>query len=300
MEFTINNNELDRLYGLPHIQQLVYIRGIRPYMDFKTGIVGEKRGISYQSLTEQLYIEPHPGIKATSFSRAQARRAIAGLERVGLIEVQSEDHQLILKCLLATRHQSVQNKAVTNPSQLAVTVDNSKNGTSTGFSANEKTKADTGKTAKAVIPPNKDYLLFFLLSQFEQFWSLYPQQQNREKAWDAFQRLNPDEALCQKILHALEAQINHRKELTANGQWVPAWKYPANWLSQQGWNETLPAINRKESHHETHQGFTRSKTQGQSFWHQFDNVSFDFDTDSHPTTGEATNVVYLRKGTSAL
>ncbi|KTC98226.1 hypothetical protein [Legionella erythra] len=296
MDLLINKDELDRLYGLPHIQQLVYLRGIRPYMDVKTGTVGLKRGISYQSLTEQLYIEPHPGIKATSFSRAQVRRAIDGLERAGLIEVQSEAQQLILKCPLANKPYSVQNKAVTNPSQLAVTVDNANNHASTGFSASEAAKADTGKMAKAVIPHNKDYLLFFLLSQFEQFWSLYPQQQNREKAWEAFQCLNPDETLCQKILHALKAQINHRNELTANGQWVPAWKYPANWLSQQGWNETLPAINHKESPHETRQGFTRSQNQSQGIWHHFDNVNFEFDDPSH-ASGETSNVVYLRKGT---
>ena len=42
MDFIINDDELAALCGLPHQQQLVYLRGIRPYMDVKTGIVGIK------------------------------------------------------------------------------------------------------------------------------------------------------------------------------------------------------------------------------------------------------------------
>ncbi len=63
----MNSEELAVLAGLPHIQQLTYLRGIRPYMDVKTGLVGVKRGISYQSISEQLYVEPHQGIKSQSF-----------------------------------------------------------------------------------------------------------------------------------------------------------------------------------------------------------------------------------------
>lgn len=83
MDFVINGEELAAMSGLPHIQQLAYLRGIRPYMDVKTGITGIKRRISYQSISEQLYIEPHQGIKSQSFSRDQVRRAVSGLVRAG-------------------------------------------------------------------------------------------------------------------------------------------------------------------------------------------------------------------------
>ena len=102
-------------------QQLAYLRGIRPYMDVKTGLVGIKRRISHQSISEQLYVEPHQGIKSQSFSRDQVRRAMDGLVRAGIITVQSEGMQLILKCPLASRHFSVQNKAAINPPQKATT-----------------------------------------------------------------------------------------------------------------------------------------------------------------------------------
>ena len=117
MDFIINEGELSALCGLPHIQQLAYIRALRPYMDVKTGIVGIKRGISYQSIAEQLYIEPHQGVKSKSCSRMQVRRSLSALERVGLITVQSEGKKLILKCELATLGYFVQNKVDLNPTQ---------------------------------------------------------------------------------------------------------------------------------------------------------------------------------------
>ena len=43
MDFVINGEELEIMSGLPHIQQLTYLRGIRPYMDVKTGITGIKK-----------------------------------------------------------------------------------------------------------------------------------------------------------------------------------------------------------------------------------------------------------------
>ena len=134
MDFVINGEEMAAMSGLPHIQQLAYLRGIRPYMDVKTGITGIKRRTSYQSISEQLYIEPHQGIKSQSFSRDQVRRAVSGLARAGMIEVQSDGMQLILKCPLASRYFSVQNKAAINPPQKATTKPHAENLVNTGFS----------------------------------------------------------------------------------------------------------------------------------------------------------------------
>ena len=153
MDFVINDNELAALCGLPHIQQLAYLRGIRPYMDVKTGLVGIKRRISYQSISEQLYIEPHQGIKSQSFSRDQLRRAMSGLARAGVITVQSEGMQLILKCELAHRDYSVQNKAAINPPQKATTNPHEKNLVNTEVCGVGYSKADIAESPKAAIPP---------------------------------------------------------------------------------------------------------------------------------------------------
>lgn len=239
MDFTITTEELGALCGLPHIQQLVYLRGIRPYMDLSTGLVGIKRRISHQSIAEQLYIEPQPGIKEQNFSRAQVRRAVAGLVRAGLLESESEGLHLILKCLLASRSYSVQNKAVINPSQKAVLRPSEKNLANIDFSEAEAKKADIADPPKAGTPLNKDNFYIYLSTQFDKFWTLYPEKKSRDIAEAAFEALNPSEELCKKIIQALESQIHHRNTMKLQGLWVPPWKYPANWLNERRWEDVL-------------------------------------------------------------
>ena len=264
MDFSINGDELTVLSGLPHLQQLVYFRGIRPYMDVKTGIVGIKRGISLQSIAEQLYIEPCPGIKSENFSRAQVRRALSALTRVGIISNHSKDLQLILKCPLATRDYSVQNKAVTNPSQQVVTATNSQPIEIQQNFRDESRKADIGEMAKAVTPlKEKNYI--YLLSQFEKFWACYPEKKSGQNAWQVFQRLNPDQVLLNKMLEALTAQIKHREEKQLHGIWVPPWKYPANWLTQRCWEDELSTELLQEQHHAEHTKNTKSRDTNDMF-----------------------------------
>ena len=147
MDFLITDGELAALCGLPHIQQLAYLRGIRPYMDVKTGLVGIKRGISYQSIAEQLYVEPHQGIKSESCSRMQVRRALSALVRAGLVTAQSEGLKLILKCEMATTGYSVQNKVDLKPTQQA------------GLSRVSQVAGSVGQTDKK-IKNNKLYIKY--------------------------------------------------------------------------------------------------------------------------------------------
>ncbi len=238
MDFMINDAELAAMCGLPHIQQLAYLRGIRPYMDVKTGLVGIKRGISYQSIAEQLYVEPHQGIKSESCSRMQVRRALSALIRTGLITTQSQGLKLILKCEMATRGYSVQNKVDLNPTQQADLSRVSQPVEIKEYSSPREEKADIVKLAKADTPL-KDNNYLYLLSQFEKFWFLYPEKKSRQIAWQAFQTLNPDNTLFSKIMSAIEAQIKHREAKQVCGEWLPPWKYPANWLTQQSWEDEI-------------------------------------------------------------
>ncbi|WP_412755259.1 hypothetical protein [Legionella pneumophila] len=240
MYFTVNDNELDALCGLSYIQQITYLRGIRPYMDRNTFIVGIKRRISYQSLTEVLYIEPHQGItESGSPSRQQIRRAIKGLERSGLIAIQSFDKHLILKCLLADISYSVQNKPDTNPTQQADTKPHVKLLVNTGFSEGAEVKANTDEILKADTPLIKENNYIYLLQRFEHFWRMYPEKKSRERAYEIFEQINPNEPLLQTMLQALAQQIKARTEKEAHGEWVPAWKFPANWLSQKCWEDEV-------------------------------------------------------------
>ncbi|MDP3704615.1 MAG: hypothetical protein Q8R24_01735 [Legionellaceae bacterium] len=265
MDFLITDDELEALCGLSHIQQLAYLRGIRPYMDVKTGLVGIKRGISYQSIAEQLYVEPHQGIKNESFSRSQVRRALSGLERTGLIQSQSQTLKLILKCNLASRPYSVQNKPVTKPSHQAVMEPLSQLDEINENLSHEPEKADIGKIAKADTPLKDNNYIYFL-SQFEKFWSRYPEKKSRQIAWDAFQQLNLDDTLFSKIMQAIDSQIKHREELQVHGVWLPPWKYPANWLKQQCWEDVLDMDKKQETKRATIKKNTRNEPAKDMFW----------------------------------
>ncbi|CZG66878.1 Uncharacterised protein [Legionella pneumophila] len=59
----VTTYELDALSEIPLMQRVVYLMGIRPYMDRKTFMFGIKRKISYQSLRETLYVAPNQGCK---------------------------------------------------------------------------------------------------------------------------------------------------------------------------------------------------------------------------------------------
>ncbi|KTD02115.1 vir region protein [Legionella geestiana] len=257
-DFSINKAELDALCGLPHQQQIVYFRGIRPFMDRKNGVAGVMRRISYQSIAEQLYVEPHQGIKSTTYSRAQIRRAISSLERVGLVDIQSDDQRLIVKCKLATLGYFVQNKAVTNPSQKADIPTYQQHTEYNPIFDDSPQNADTPIPPKAAIPLYKEDNYVCLLSRFDQFWQLYPEKKSHGAAKDAFMRLQPDASLFTRIMQALDNQIHHRNALIAAGQWQPKWKYAANWLAQRCWEDELSQAVTQEKQHAARRTVTQS------------------------------------------
>lgn len=105
-----NEAEDRALQGLPHLAQLVYLRAIRPYMDYATGIVGHRRGISHKGIAEMMYIEPGQGRRAQEPSIKAVRHAVDVLKQVGLIETIPADRKLVFRLVLADTDQSVQNK----------------------------------------------------------------------------------------------------------------------------------------------------------------------------------------------
>lgn len=122
MPVLLSDEEMEALSGLPHMHHVLYIMGIRRYMDYKTGIVGIKRKISLQSLVEEIFIEPRVGTKIVNIkSKFQIHRALKILEKAGLISFKSvstkDKKQLILKCILAKTDESGKNKAATPPQQ---------------------------------------------------------------------------------------------------------------------------------------------------------------------------------------
>jgi hypothetical protein len=102
-----NDFEDDALMGLPMMARVLYLQGLRRHMDYATGIVGIKRGISYQSLSEVLFIEPSRGRQNHgSPTQKSIRFAIDLLVRAGLVESRSADRRLIYHLPLADADQS--------------------------------------------------------------------------------------------------------------------------------------------------------------------------------------------------
>jgi len=103
--------EDEALMGLPWMAQLLYLRCLRPYMDYASGIVGVKRGVSYQGMAETLYREPGQGKTEFGPPTLKAlRHAVSLLERAGLLVKIPADHRLIFRLVLATLDDSVQKK----------------------------------------------------------------------------------------------------------------------------------------------------------------------------------------------
>lgn len=295
----VNTDELSALMGLPYIQQSAYLLGIRPYMDRNTFLVGVKRKISYQSLSDVLYVEPHQGFEHSgSPSRQQLRRIIYALERAGLVEIQSIGKQLILKCLLANSDLSVQNKPDTNPTHQPNTNPNSKNNLkSCGYDKNNQ-KPNTAQNTKPDTPHNSKNMYVCVQQQFQKFWSLYPQKQDETRAFQEFFKLRPDEHLFSHILETLQAQIQNREEMELSGEWVPKWKFPANWLAQKCWNDELLPLRTQEQLNASNQTSPRRKSAADILAESCKDASFNFDFEDDPIPEIASNVIQFGKTTT--
>lgn len=279
VDFKINQREQSALKGLPYLPRLAYLEAIRPYMDYATGIVGIKRGISYQSLREELYVEPHRGYASGAPSKDQMRRALKTLARAGLLSIHSEDKKLILKCELASADYSVQNKVATKAPQQSHTPLITKNKNETARYSDNNEKADTTKLAKAATPPESGINIIFLEHAFEKFWLMYPNKQSKIQAWKIFQSLSPDAQLFDAILNALKKQCDVYNCAVSTGQWVPNWKNAGNWLAQHCWNEPLFEIQTRENHHErTTKNYSKQSHSNNLLW---ESCKAAFNTDSN-------------------
>ena len=266
MNIIINDEELSALNGLPHLQQLLYLCGIKPFMDYRTGIAGIMRGISYQSLAEELYVEPHSGIKSGSPSKDQIRRAIKSLETRGLLRIQSMDWKLVFHCLLATSDISNQNKPAIKENEHSAREAQTNNTVTQRLISDSLQKPATSQKTQPAIPPNNNYYFVFLYQKFEQFWENYPLKKSKQKTWEQFQSLRPTEELVTSILTALDKQVEAHKQQLAQGQWAPGWKFPANWLAQHCWNDEINTDTTQENTNASHQKRNTNQRTVDPFW----------------------------------
>ena len=69
---------------------------------------------------------------------------------------------------------------------------------------------------------------------FFRFWSLYPKKKAKEKAFQAFKKLDIKNGLLEKILKAIEKQKHSDQWKKDNGQFIP---FPATWLNGKRWED---------------------------------------------------------------
>lgn len=267
MNYFITTQEIQKLKGLPHLAQITYLLGLRPYMNQQSNLIGLDTKTNYRSIAENLYIDPHPGIESKGPNRQQIRRAIKHLEKIGLISIQSEDQTLILKCLLANSRTCDQNKADTEVDTQPDTGAHRKNPITTRVIADQLQKTDTDPNTEANTPLYIDNNYYIYLSQqFEKFWECYPLKKSKQNAWIKFQSLRPGEELLARIFISLEEQILFYNQAKSQGQWLPEWKYPANWLAQHCWEDEINPNTLQESNHATHQKRSASSKSCDPFW----------------------------------
>lgn len=143
MYIALTENELEALRGRDYGLTVLYIY-LKQFMDYRTGIVGLARRISYQSLSEALYIDPRQGVKGGAPHVSAIRRMLDQLIKYGIIR-KGDQETLVFKLPLADTENYNQIKADKKPTRKA---DSTKANKQKAFSEN----ADIPKTAKADTP----------------------------------------------------------------------------------------------------------------------------------------------------
>lgn len=82
-----------------------------------------------------------------------------------------------------------------------------------------------------------------LTGAFDRFWVAYPRHQGKEAARKAWEKLNPDAALLEIMLSALERQRASDQWRRDGGQFIP---YPATWLNGRRWEDEPTPIQARQ------------------------------------------------------
>ena len=72
---------------------------------------------------------------------------------------------------------------------------------------------------------------------FDLFWDAYPRKTGKQDAIKAFQRLNPNDALMQTIIGAIDRQKLSPQWTKDGGQFIP---HPATWINGRRWEDEMP------------------------------------------------------------
>lgn len=94
-------------------------------------------------------------------------------------------------------------------------------------------KQTESKNKKEDKKKNKNKNKCYSAADFEQFWSAYPRKVGKQKAQEAFEKINVP---IETLLHALEEQKSTPQWTKDGGQFIP---HPATWLNQARWEDEV-------------------------------------------------------------
>ena len=87
---------------------------------------------------------------------------------------------------------------------------------------------------------------------FARFWERYPVKLSRPRAWRAFEELDPDEGLCERIMQGLERALARDFRFRVD-RYTPQ---AATWLADRGWEDDYPPLPSLKSADSTQRGGT--------------------------------------------
>lgn len=253
----LNKTEKQALYGQTPFVKWMYEHGIREHMDYATGIVGIERRISYQSLREEMFVEPEAGVSDSGTpTKNKIIRAIARLERLGLLK-RIDERPLVFECVLANRDKSVQKQAgrrqVADKGYQVGLPLTPKKPVTTGISEPEQpqagTQAGTPENGQAGTPPlsfrdNTKNVLSLLSDEdvadiFEtHFWQHWPKdfRAKKKEALDVYRKKK-----LYQIKDTIQADICVRKK--RHRAWLEGYvPHPTTYLRGERWTDEIQEV----------------------------------------------------------
>ena len=203
---------------------------------------------SFCSHYESCYASNEHFAKFIGLSTRRVKDIIKGLEDKGFIEreiIYKEHSKEVAKRLLRLHHPSCrilhEGGAESCPTPSAESCP--ENNTSMNNTKEGIYKRNSSKTQKDV-----EYEGLFNI-----FYKAYPKKKDKTKAFNAFKKLKPDQALLDKILTSLEWQKQQDDWKKDGGQYVP---YPATYLNGRRWeDERETVVSQEEDYYASADGF---------------------------------------------
>ncbi|WXL27742.1 DnaT-like ssDNA-binding domain-containing protein [Ectopseudomonas mendocina] len=221
--YQINDEEREALRGLPMLAREIYVFGLRPFMDYASGVVGARRGVSWKSIAEELYVEPHQGIKGGEPSEKELRRALMWLQRVGLLGPNQAERRLIFELLLASRDKSAQKKVGSKWADEVGREEGSQQPSNDkALQEKEGSQVAGGELPKVGTPPVSGLPPNPPPSEIAQRFQMHDTWQPSPKGWKATcvrRAINPESLTEDLFREFLSYWINRPDKCQSQGQW---------------------------------------------------------------------------------